>query len=249
MNVSAACIICLVPYSEDLEIVSLSCHHCFHRNCIKEWLKIRSECPQCRKLVKPKHLNRVILSFESGEKFIFDENSHKIDDLEQQLLSKDKILTETDTEVQRMRQKLKKQEKIEADLRRQIKVKDAVINQSLFDVRDIEKMLLDLESASLTQSKEKEEEIKELTLRLKLQDQLLQDFQSKSEGKSSENEEIRVLERKLKETTKELQSLQSKFDQIMSIVDKFKLEKACDSLSKVQISSNEVIDLTIDDLL
>ncbi|KAI7742271.1 hypothetical protein M8C21_002459 [Ambrosia artemisiifolia] len=45
----AACSICLAEYSAK-EIVRCipECRHCFHADCIDEWLKVRGTCPVCR---------------------------------------------------------------------------------------------------------------------------------------------------------------------------------------------------------
>ena len=43
------CSICLEEYNRDKDIIKLNCNHEYHRKCIKEWLKINKNCPQCRK--------------------------------------------------------------------------------------------------------------------------------------------------------------------------------------------------------
>ena len=42
------------------EVVALHCGHDFHTDCVREWLKIKSECPMCRGRC-------AILSFSSGK--------------------------------------------------------------------------------------------------------------------------------------------------------------------------------------
>lgn len=29
----------------------INCFHCFHKQCMSEWLKIKNSCPMCRKKV------------------------------------------------------------------------------------------------------------------------------------------------------------------------------------------------------
>ncbi|KAM7272412.1 hypothetical protein ACFE04_027075 [Oxalis oulophora] len=43
------CSICLCDYSAKEILKSLpKCQHCFHANCIDEWLKLNAACPICR---------------------------------------------------------------------------------------------------------------------------------------------------------------------------------------------------------
>lgn len=96
------CIICLVPFSEELEIVSLKCCHCFHRECINEWFRYvfchrdmnsrnHSTCPQCRTEVNTLLMKKVILNFKPNEPHedVIESQVAKIKDLEQQLKSKE----------------------------------------------------------------------------------------------------------------------------------------------------------------
>ena len=43
------CSICLEEYIENNNIIKLNCEHQYHKECIKEWLNINRNCPQCRK--------------------------------------------------------------------------------------------------------------------------------------------------------------------------------------------------------
>jgi len=45
-----ACTICLEDFKEGTEIRSLLCNHIFHQTCIDEWLKLRNNCPNCKRV-------------------------------------------------------------------------------------------------------------------------------------------------------------------------------------------------------
>jgi hypothetical protein len=42
-----SCTICLGPLQEGMRVGSLSCHHDFHVDCLKTWLKRKNHCPLC----------------------------------------------------------------------------------------------------------------------------------------------------------------------------------------------------------
>lgn len=42
------CMICLDQFNENEEIILLECGHPFHKSCLDPWLKLHSECPNCR---------------------------------------------------------------------------------------------------------------------------------------------------------------------------------------------------------
>ena len=42
------CSICLEEYNINKDIIKLKCNHEYHKKCIKEWLKVNNNCPQCR---------------------------------------------------------------------------------------------------------------------------------------------------------------------------------------------------------
>lgn len=44
----AQCRVCLCDYENDEEIKILPCLHKYHKECIDEWLKDKTECPVCR---------------------------------------------------------------------------------------------------------------------------------------------------------------------------------------------------------
>lgn len=44
-----SCSICTDKYNNSDIVVSLSCHHIFHSECIKEWGKYNPVCPICKK--------------------------------------------------------------------------------------------------------------------------------------------------------------------------------------------------------
>ncbi|KAL1216732.1 E3 ubiquitin-protein ligase MBR1 [Cardamine amara subsp. amara] len=47
-NGSVGCVICLEDYKEGSIVAKLSCGHDFHGVCIKQWSKIKHQCPTCR---------------------------------------------------------------------------------------------------------------------------------------------------------------------------------------------------------
>ncbi|EAN98722.1 hypothetical protein, conserved [Trypanosoma cruzi] len=52
--VSSSCPICLDSIvGSGVPVVILPCRHCFHKNCIREWLREHPECPLCRAFVVP----------------------------------------------------------------------------------------------------------------------------------------------------------------------------------------------------
>jgi len=42
------CSICITDYEVDETVITLPCNHCFHKECIEQWLGIKRECPLCR---------------------------------------------------------------------------------------------------------------------------------------------------------------------------------------------------------
>eukprot|EP00826_Nyctotherus_ovalis_P066184 TRINITY_DN9761_c0_g5_i1.p1 TRINITY_DN9761_c0_g5~~TRINITY_DN9761_c0_g5_i1.p1 ORF type:complete len:294 (-),score=24.31 TRINITY_DN9761_c0_g5_i1:109-990(-) len=48
------CTICLIEYTKDEMVCELKCHkaHIFHEECFLEWIKRKSICPICRKLIE-----------------------------------------------------------------------------------------------------------------------------------------------------------------------------------------------------
>ncbi|XP_024988411.1 E3 ubiquitin protein ligase RIE1-like [Cynara cardunculus var. scolymus] len=44
----ADCCICLSPYEDGVELLSLLCNHHFHATCIVKWLKMNATCPLCK---------------------------------------------------------------------------------------------------------------------------------------------------------------------------------------------------------
>ncbi|XP_042519294.1 probable E3 ubiquitin-protein ligase ATL45 [Macadamia integrifolia] len=47
------CVICLKALKDKAVIKKLLCHHRFHTSCITKWLRRRSSCPVCRRMVLP----------------------------------------------------------------------------------------------------------------------------------------------------------------------------------------------------
>ena len=46
------CIICQYEFKNFEKVIALSCKHCFHPDCIEEWLKNQKVCPYCKSEVK-----------------------------------------------------------------------------------------------------------------------------------------------------------------------------------------------------
>ena len=46
------CIICQYEFKNYEKVIALSCKHCFHPDCIEEWLKNQKACPYCKSEVK-----------------------------------------------------------------------------------------------------------------------------------------------------------------------------------------------------
>ena len=45
---NSVCTICLEDYTKGEEVVLCPCKHCYHKHCIKEWLKLKNSCPMCK---------------------------------------------------------------------------------------------------------------------------------------------------------------------------------------------------------
>jgi hypothetical protein len=46
-----SCVICMNEYNRNETILKLRCNHVFHEDCIKNWLKIKTDCPICRRVI------------------------------------------------------------------------------------------------------------------------------------------------------------------------------------------------------
>lgn len=47
------CTICLSHFEGEQECIVLpGCDHCFHRECIDDWLREKSNCPNCRSNIR-----------------------------------------------------------------------------------------------------------------------------------------------------------------------------------------------------
>lgn len=49
------CTICQEEYESDDELGKLKCEHCFHFQCIKQWLVLKNFCPVCKQEVVVRH--------------------------------------------------------------------------------------------------------------------------------------------------------------------------------------------------
>jgi len=45
---NSLCSICFDGFSVNLEVLKLECNHLFHIDCIRQWLRLHSNCPVCR---------------------------------------------------------------------------------------------------------------------------------------------------------------------------------------------------------
>ena len=52
------CIICYCNDNNDY-LKKLKCGHLFHNNCINEWIKIKRECPICKKYIQYQKKNKI----------------------------------------------------------------------------------------------------------------------------------------------------------------------------------------------
>ena len=51
------CAICKENFELEENIITLTCSHIFHSDCISEWIKYKSECPVCRKPIETKDID------------------------------------------------------------------------------------------------------------------------------------------------------------------------------------------------
>jgi len=50
----SSCAICLIDHEPSDLVNELPCHHCFHRICLAEWLRVgQATCPSCRHFLAP----------------------------------------------------------------------------------------------------------------------------------------------------------------------------------------------------
>ncbi|KAJ6244600.1 ring/u-box superfamily protein [Anaeramoeba flamelloides] len=45
------CMVCLEPFEEDDELITLTCFHDFHKSCISKWLELKAVCPICNQKI------------------------------------------------------------------------------------------------------------------------------------------------------------------------------------------------------
>ena len=46
-NIENPCVICLDDMKSGNDVYFLPCFHCFHKNCLKQWIKNKEICPKC----------------------------------------------------------------------------------------------------------------------------------------------------------------------------------------------------------
>lgn len=67
------CPICISNFDVGESVITLVCDHIFHEKCISEWLKVKKNCPLCRKTVKNSNDLSSLLFFTEESEFIDDE--------------------------------------------------------------------------------------------------------------------------------------------------------------------------------
>ena len=53
---NSVCTICLEDYILGENLILCPCGHCYHKRCIKGWLRIKNICPLCKVLVNQRNL-------------------------------------------------------------------------------------------------------------------------------------------------------------------------------------------------
>jgi hypothetical protein len=68
LNPKDPCAICLEEIEEkgevSIQVETLKCKHKFHKNCVKEWCKIKSTCPTCRTPIKNRRIPNTLHELE-----------------------------------------------------------------------------------------------------------------------------------------------------------------------------------------
>ena len=49
---NSVCTICLEDFMEGEAVVLCPCKHCYHQQCIKDWLKMKNSCPMCKLTIR-----------------------------------------------------------------------------------------------------------------------------------------------------------------------------------------------------
>ena len=63
-----SCSVCQEPLGSETPLEKLSCHHVFHRKCLRPWLQRSRTCPLCRLPLRiSEHAIRLILAAEQGD--------------------------------------------------------------------------------------------------------------------------------------------------------------------------------------
>lgn len=75
------CSICMEKFEKDNKIIILECDHVLHTDCIKEWVKYKSECPVCRKNIDTTDINENMEN-ENTDNFNNEENTESNENME-----------------------------------------------------------------------------------------------------------------------------------------------------------------------
>lgn len=54
-DAEAKCLVCQCDYEEGEQLRRLPCNHCFHQECVDEWLLEKDICPYCRESIVGEH--------------------------------------------------------------------------------------------------------------------------------------------------------------------------------------------------
>lgn len=46
-----SCSICMEEHKDDDVIMELPCTHCFHEDCVTQWIQENNSCPNCKKKI------------------------------------------------------------------------------------------------------------------------------------------------------------------------------------------------------
>ncbi|KAK0084470.1 hypothetical protein PV325_006985 [Microctonus aethiopoides] len=106
MNFS--CCICCARLESSDDIFSTQCGHIFHFPCLTQWLERSKTCPQCREKTSSSKIHRIYFNI-SNETFKEDAGvlQERIDNLNFQILLRDKDVTDYKTKAEKLQSQMK----------------------------------------------------------------------------------------------------------------------------------------------